>query len=924
MVDTRNSMQEMGFVFDETTKTVELNTSSVAGWRTAMNKARSDASALRSDIDTLFAGLEVDKAKEEFDDLTTKVKEFKITAQGKYKTEDIQKIQQSWAGVVESMKANGASNKEIMAQYDLMRDEMAKTLGKGKESAALLRKAFGERATFKAVLTGEGEMRKSARIQGQVMGEELTRAMAKVISAAAVMQGIEPPKWVIDIENMLDAEAAQRRRRRDVKNYRKNAKKYGSTTASYINKINQITRYAGGSTPSGPSISPMTSPAVANPFTSGTIGPSLFSAGNVSSISTFGGPPTVAGGVGGGSVGGAAARAGVSGQSSSGGISSIDTSKIFGQGASTKEISHLIQAFVSLMRQMSGVRDEYKQLDESTAEVWSNQRKTWESVGGPTYNKVTRTISDTSKTAATNYKKMSGNYASAFSTMSNRWSDKDKPWLARVGSDLKKPFLDFSTYVDDGGRKGFLGKNKQAMSAAQLIFQSGANGIDQVWKSLPSQMGKSINPGLNELNIKVINPMKATLSAYPGGSDYANKMKKFPQYATGGFVSGPGTGTSDSIMARLSSGEFVMNSRQTKKYRRLLEMLNKGKKLSHNDIWNYIFGPGGGPWWDDRGARKSQRVLDHYGYSGISNQAPEHSLAWVLKALAQRGSSISARSEFAMVGPILRYGFKSLQKEMSEVGKVIQDKREAAYIPSFIHPLGLDHAKAVPTHDPNSRPGFTTRSVYNPGNGSYRPHGGADLSASSGDPLYAVSAGEVVLAGAYGDAGNFVKILFKDGMAAGYAHLSKIGVRIGQKVRAGQRIGRVGSTGNSTGPHLHFIIYDKNGTQIDPEKYMLNSHRIKLGRGGYVSPRAGGTPAILAEAGRAERVEPLNARGLSTRDKDIVDRLDRILGKQGDGAASVVNVYIGDEQLRQIVRTEIVQASSSNARTMVTGRRRLI
>lgn len=99
--------------------------------------------------------------------------------------------------------------------------------------------------------------------------------------------------------------------------------------------------------------------------------------------------------------------------------------------------------------------------------------------------------------------------------------------------------------------------------------------------------------------------------------------------------------------------------------------------------------------------------------------------------------------------------------------------------------------------------------------GYRRMHAGLDFRARHGTPIYAVTDGTVNYAGRNGGYGNYVRIRHGGGLATGYAHMSRIAVRNGEKVRRGQVIGYVGSTGLSTGPHLHYEMY-RNGQTIDP------------------------------------------------------------------------------------------------------------
>lgn len=87
-----------------------------------------------------------------------------------------------------------------------------------------------------------------------------------------------------------------------------------------------------------------------------------------------------------------------------------------------------------------------------------------------------------------------------------------------------------------------------------------------------------------------------------------------------------------------------------------------------------------------------------------------------------------------------------------------------------------------------------------------RLHAGIDVAAPTGTPIYAAKGGVVVLAGWEGGYGNTVILSHGGGMTTRYAHQSAIAVSRGQTVAAGERLGSMGSTGNSTGPHLHFEV----------------------------------------------------------------------------------------------------------------------
>lgn len=98
-------------------------------------------------------------------------------------------------------------------------------------------------------------------------------------------------------------------------------------------------------------------------------------------------------------------------------------------------------------------------------------------------------------------------------------------------------------------------------------------------------------------------------------------------------------------------------------------------------------------------------------------------------------------------------------------------------------------------------------------------HKGNDYAAPAGTPTYAAAAGTVVIAGWSNSAGNWVVINHGNGLVTKYMHHSSLCVSAGQYVEKGKQIGYVGSTGQSTGPHLHFQV-ELNGVAVSPDSYM--------------------------------------------------------------------------------------------------------
>ncbi len=112
---------------------------------------------------------------------------------------------------------------------------------------------------------------------------------------------------------------------------------------------------------------------------------------------------------------------------------------------------------------------------------------------------------------------------------------------------------------------------------------------------------------------------------------------------------------------------------------------------------------------------------------------------------------------------------------------------------------------------------FGTR--VHPISGVVRFHAGIDLSGAHGSPIFAAKAGTVTYKGWYGGGGNTVIVSHGNGIRTLYEHMSGFNCSIGDSVQAGQCIGYVGSTGNSTGPHLHFGL-QVNGVDVNPRSIL--------------------------------------------------------------------------------------------------------
>ncbi|WP_090305295.1 peptidoglycan DD-metalloendopeptidase family protein [Eubacterium aggregans] len=163
-------------------------------------------------------------------------------------------------------------------------------------------------------------------------------------------------------------------------------------------------------------------------------------------------------------------------------------------------------------------------------------------------------------------------------------------------------------------------------------------------------------------------------------------------------------------------------------------------------------------------------------------------------------------------------------------------------------------------------------------------HQGIDIGAAYGTPIYAPSSGTVEIAGGYGGYGNAVKLDMGGGFETLFGHMSSVAVSVGQAVSKGQVIGYVGSTGNSTGPHIHYSVF-VNGQMVDPMDFYA------FANGGIVDRPTWG---VFGEAGKEANIPLQNnrARGIA-----LWKESGRILGMTGgssdeDGLAAKIGTAV--------------------------------
>ncbi len=181
------------------------------------------------------------------------------------------------------------------------------------------------------------------------------------------------------------------------------------------------------------------------------------------------------------------------------------------------------------------------------------------------------------------------------------------------------------------------------------------------------------------------------------------------------------------------------------------------------------------------------------------------------QAQAQKAAAVQAKAEK-----------EAKRKAAAEKAKREREAREKAARAAERAKL---NAFTAPLDDPSvSTPYQSSGGLWSSGS-----HTGIDFEADEGTEVQSVAAGEVVEAGSDGSFGNNVVIKHRDGTYTQYGHLSSISVSAGQSVTSGQKIALSGSTGNTTGPHLHFEARNgpDYGSDMDPIAY-LSKHGVDV------------------------------------------------------------------------------------------------
>jgi murein DD-endopeptidase MepM/ murein hydrolase activator NlpD len=209
------------------------------------------------------------------------------------------------------------------------------------------------------------------------------------------------------------------------------------------------------------------------------------------------------------------------------------------------------------------------------------------------------------------------------------------------------------------------------------------------------------------------------------------------------------------------------------------------------------------------------QVAGHSTASVDPMESPEFQQLFVRTMLGEVSKSMPDGSllggELEMFGDIL---LDELAMQLSSTGAMFKGAADGIAVDTAHYTFPTANQSAVLPVAGRFSSAFGSR--RDPIHGHERHHAGLDIAAPSGTPIRAALSGTVVSSGRRGGYGNAVVVEHADGTQALYAHCSRLDVQSGEKIRAGQTIAAVGSTGRSTGPHLHFELR-VDGEAVDPE-----------------------------------------------------------------------------------------------------------
>ncbi|WP_050748987.1 peptidoglycan DD-metalloendopeptidase family protein [Shouchella clausii] len=348
------------------------------------------------------------------------------------------------------------------------------------------------------------------------------------------------------------------------------------------------------------------------------------------------------------------------------------------------------------------------------------------------------------------------------------------------------------------------------------------------------------------------NYYKDGTKGHPGGPAVVGDggMSELIAYPDGSFALSPDTDT----LVNLPRGTSVLSGPETKEFMSQVPMYNNGVG-PFGKVWNGMKSLGG-------------KAIDA-AKSGIGALKDKASEIWDWAAGGAKSLVDKVLKTMGVEAPDMNGGFGAIAKGAYGFAK----DKIVDFVGSMLPGFGDEGGIAL-----NFPPPFRMTSKFNPNRkhpitGKVRPHNGIDFAAPIGTRIPAQAGGTVSYSGTMRGYGNIVIVKGPGGMEYRYAHNSKNLVSVGDSVKAGQAVALVGSTGQSTGPHVHFEVR-RNGTPIDP---------LGAASGGGAFKGSGASGMV-----KTWIMQAINATGVP---KSWLEPLATIAQKESGGNPRAINLW---------------------------------
>ncbi|MFD5285041.1 peptidoglycan DD-metalloendopeptidase family protein [Streptomyces rubrogriseus] len=450
-------------------------------------------------------------------------------------------------------------------------------------------------------------------------------------------------------------------------------------------------------------------------------------------------------------------------------------------------------------------------------------------------------------------------------------------------------------------------KIKDAVGLVGEAFGAAKDAIRSAWNQVAGIAAKPVNFLIDFVytnGVKKIWDSVADLVSLPKLPKAPKLLDEDPKFATGGRVFG-GTPGKDSVRAWLMPGEYVVKTDSARGIGYdALEHMNRTGELPGIPKFadGGVVGAASGVWdWTKNIVSSSVDFLTNPGAAWSKAMKP------ILDKVRAGVGDTPMADYLAKIPGKMVSGLKD--KIVSAATSFFGGRGGAPRVGSGEWALPVNAA-------PGTRfgvPGSMWSSGY---------HTGLDFPAMTGTPIRSVDDGRVSQATSGGPYGRHVLIDHGKGLSSLYAHMSQIAVKVGQDVIRGQGIGKVGATGNVTGPHLH-LEARLNGRTVNPEPYLFDN-------GGFLPPGLSlvsnqtREPEPILTADQWGMISKLyGQRGDAQSHRLTSQQLADISAAKSGGASPVYNevrVFMGDREITDVVRTEINTYDSGMATDLNNGR----